>query len=371
MKLPLYRLASLLLSFAATPMEQVSAGWLDREWKTCISGGCNPVKPLIESGADGAQDIARGFAQGVREEFEPAMDYLFDEKLYPLSDRIAGQLESVASASIERTEASALAVLKSGREDLLAIEEAFFDDIDDLVENVDEASRTFMRDLFHEINRARAEAIVGARTVIADSDIAMERRIDQLALVMMETLAKAEHIANTAPETFFTELVQPAIQEVSALEEQFFDHLVEFEAIVACDLTGIRKQFDDTMRETIGLVPFSRAGKQCIDCGGLFRYRCHPCCNVALQRRLNSNDPPMNSVEQYRFTRCAWAERMTLGASIQDILDHYNQLELLANQRYCYARSFNNSSGAMTEAKEDVLEAARAYRLWKEISLAE
>jgi len=169
-----------------------------------------------------ARGASRNMAEGAREEFEQAMNNLFDNKVNPLMNNIS----YIASQKINQAQQAAINVVDRAAWNVAALKNEVKGDIESLLNNVDAKYKDNLTLTFEEINQARAEAILDLRATIGDVDQSLENRINQIAFLLMNVVAKAQEISdNFTPGAFRTQLIDPTFDRIDKLENQLYQNL--------------------------------------------------------------------------------------------------------------------------------------------------
>lgn len=169
-----------------------------------------------------ARGASRNMAEGAREEFNEAMNDLFDKKVNPLMNNIS----YIASQKITQAQEAALGVVNHTVSNVAALKNEVRGDIENLLNNVDAKYKDNLTLTFDEINQARAEAILDLRQTIGDVDQSLENRINQIAFLLMNVVAKAQEISdNFTPGAFRTKLIDPTFDRIDQLENQLYQDL--------------------------------------------------------------------------------------------------------------------------------------------------
>lgn len=182
-----------------------------------------------------------------------------------------------------------------------------------------------LKKTFEEINHACAEAILGIRAAIGDIDKSLENRITQIALILMETLKKAQEISNCfTPGAFKTKLIDPTFDRLDKLEDKLYqdlDQIIDKLAVLFhVTITDVKTQL------LTGLTTFVNPKS------GIRKRRFVPV------RVINLTD-----MELYRYMTWLELEKINKiisdNGSVESIIDSYLQLKINASRMNFRARS--------------------------------
>lgn len=296
---------------------------IKKEVKSCFSGGCDPAVQLNKVAKGAARNSAQGFAEPVKEEFNEAVDHLFDEKLNPF----AGKVDYIAQKRIAQSQDAVKDVVTHTVNNFSDLKDEMKGDVEDLIADVDDKYKENLRLTFEEINQARAEAILGLRAMIGDVDTSLESRINQVSITIMTALKQAKEISDDfTPGAFRKDLVDPAFDRIDRLEENFFQDLNG----VLDKLVGMADATIDNARDKLlGLLLDGWIKKPCrakIGVGGF------------LPKLVASLD----DMELYRYLECLELEQIdsyiSNNSSVNPIVDSYIQLQINAARMHIRAK---------------------------------
>lgn len=309
-----------------------------------------PLRSLLQSTGQEA-------AKGAREEFEPLINQVF-EKLGTLIDGIDIKVKNLIVESGKEVNK----VLDHGTDKFKELENQLNDHVNGIINSVDAKYHVAMRETFKELNTARAEAIVGIRAVIADTDSRLENRINQVTLATMQALTKVDEISkNFTPGKFRTDLVDPLMQQLTSLEQDIFNQLNKLIEKAACTAIGSIELINEMLNKTLEGIPLIKKN-QCASCGWMAK--CHVCCDrVKMAEKGSPTD-----FEKYRLRQCYTVvklENMSATEPVQNVRDAYGDLHILARLFYCSGMAIQ-SEPMMEEALSDAVEYHELWKLWKQ-----
>jgi len=174
----------------------------------------DPTRPLNRL----LKGAGRNAAEGMREELVKAADYVFDQKVAPLTYII----NCMITDRISQTQN----VVKGIVYDIADLKDECKSDIEELLTNVDAKYKDNLQLTFAEINQARAEAILDVRQTIGDIDQSIESRINQLfSELMIFFKSVTEVVDKFTPNEIKTKLIDPTFNRFNRLEKQLFNDL--------------------------------------------------------------------------------------------------------------------------------------------------
>jgi hypothetical protein len=296
---------------------------ISKEVKSCFGGGCDPVMIFNKAAKNAARKTAQGFAEPIKEEFNEAVDHLFDEKLNPFADKV----DYIAKNRITQSEEAAKKVITGAVEGFSDLKNQVKGDVEDLINNVDEKYKDNLKLTFEEINQARAEAILGLRAMIGKVDTFLEDRINQVSITIMAALKEAKEISDSfTPGAFRTKLIDPTFDRIDKLETKFFQ-----------DLNGLLYEFAGVADTTVENARDKILGPV-LD--GLVKEPCRT--RVGLEGFLPKLVASLDDMEFYRYLECIELEQIDshikTNSSIQLIADSYIQLQINAARMHIRAR---------------------------------
>jgi hypothetical protein len=327
--------------------------FISKEVESCFSGGCDPAMIVNKAAKGAARNTAQGFAEPIKEEFNEAVDRLFDEKLNPFADKI----DYIAQKRIKQSQDAAKDVVTHTVNNFFDLKNQVKEDVENLISNVDEKYKDNLRLTFEEINQARAEAILGLRAMIGDVDTSLENRINQVSIIIMTALKEAKEISdNFTPGAFREELVEPTFDRIDKLEARFFQDLNG----VLDKLAGIADTTIDNARDKLlGLLLDGWIKEPCrtkIGQGGL------------LPKPVASLD----DMELYRYLECIELEQIDghikANSSIQLIVDSYIQLQINAARMHIRAKGLGIQE-LQDLCTKDWVKYGQASKFWLQLSV--
>ncbi|MUG95132.1 hypothetical protein F7734_23325 [Scytonema sp. UIC 10036] len=294
-----------------------------KEVKSCFSGGCDPAMILNKAAKGASKNTAQGFAQPIKEEFNEAVDHLFNEKLNPFADKV----DYIAQKRIAQSQDAAKDVVTHTVQNFSDLKNQVKGDVDELIANVDDLYKENLRLTFEEINQARAEAILGLRAMIGDIDTSLEERINQISITIMASLKEAKEISDRfTPGAFRRELVEPTFDRIDKLETKFFQ-----------DLNGVLDKLAGIADTTISNARDKLLG---LVLDGLVKEPCRT--RVGLGGLLPKLVASLDDMELYRYLECVELEQIDghikNNSSIQLIVDSYIQLQINAARMHIRAK---------------------------------
>jgi hypothetical protein len=300
--------------------------FISEETKSCFSGGCDPAMIVNKAAKGAARNTSQGFAEPIKEEFNEAVDRLFDEKLNPFADKVDYMVEK----RIAQSQDAVKNVVTYTVNNFSDLKNQVKGDVEDLISNVDEKYKDNLKLTFEEINQARAEAILGLRAMIGEVDESLENKINQVSITIMTALKEAKEISdNFTPGAFRTKLIDPTFDRIDKLETQFFQDLNG----TLNKLAGITDTYVENARDKLlGILLDGWIQESCktkIGQGGL------------LPKMVASLD----DMELYRYLECIELEQIDghilANSSIQLIVDSYLQLQINAARMHIRAEGLD------------------------------
>lgn len=271
-----------------------------------------------------AQNVSRDFVKLAGQE----IGQLFDEKLYPLADK----LDYIAQERIKQL-----------GDEIERLETKTITDIEALLNNADEK----VNHALANINKSREEALSDVRKTIGRADTYLENRINQVSLVVMKALTLAQQITDKfTPDNIYTELVKPTFADLKVLEDRLFQDAAHIIDKVDVMTTGTIEELRNFMRRLVEHTlpnPFD------------------PC-----RRRLNiawKSGPSLSDFELYQLTECVELSKLNEKTPIDKILEIYGQLELNAWKMAALAR---NTKELKSRAIQDWLKYGVLCEFWRD-----
>jgi len=95
-----------------------------------------------------------------------------------------------------------------------------------LMNRVEKKYQENLQITINAIDEARERTISDIRSVVGEVDAILEKRINQVAILVMEIITSAIEIADRfSPEAFREKLIKPTLEEIQFLEKEFFQDL--------------------------------------------------------------------------------------------------------------------------------------------------
>ncbi|AFZ00356.1 hypothetical protein [Calothrix sp. PCC 6303] len=268
---------------------------------------------------------------------------IFDKKLFPLAD----ELDYIAKQRIEQA--------IGGLEQL---EIKTNNDIILLLRNADEKIKNNLL----LVDNIRQETIKDIRTTLETADFYLENRINQISLLVMESICALEKITNNT------------LKEVNILEDKIFQDLNFAIDKINKDITDLEeKLFQDAnllidkliykMDEVIG-------GNIELVRNEFKKYLVHSLPNPFDKCRqiLKLGMKPgamLSDIELYELTECYELNKLTENTSIDDVLKTYGQLQLNAARMAYLVR---NAPELKRRAIEDWIHYGMLCDFWRNTS---
>lgn len=232
-------------------------------------------KGLVKKLERSAKEVSQDFVKSTGKEIGD----LFDEKLYPLADK----LDYIAKKRI-----------KQAIDDTEELENKIKDDIDSLLDHADDKVRYNLE----TIDQVRETAIRDVRETIGQTDIYLENRINQISLAVMQGLNSTQKIANNT------------LAEINDLEEKLFK-----------DANKIVDKIDEAIDGKLELIR-----------NELRRYLAHALPNPfdKCRQRLKIGLKPgarLSDIELYELNECYELSKLNENTSIDEVLKVYGQLQ--------------------------------------------
>jgi hypothetical protein len=232
-------------------------------------------KDLVKKLEHSAKDVSRDVVKSTGKEIGD----LFDEKLYPLADK----LDYIAKKRI-----------KQAIDDTDELENKIKADIDSLLDRTAEK----VRHNLEKIDQVRETAIMDVRETIGQTAIYLENRINQISLAVMQGLNSTQEITNNA------------LAEINVLEEKLFQ-----------DANQIVDKIDEAIDGKLELIR-----------NELKRYLAHALPNPfdKCRQRLKIGLKPgarLSDIELYELNECYELSKLNENTSIDEVLKVYGQLQ--------------------------------------------
>ncbi|MBD1835791.1 hypothetical protein H6F61_24695 [Cyanobacteria bacterium FACHB-472] len=226
------------------------------------------IKKLERASKDVSQDFVKSAGKEISE--------LFDEKLYPLADK----LDYIAQNRI-----------KQAKNEIEELETKTIGDIESLLNQTDEK----VKDALENINQVRVAALRDVRETIGITDTYLENRINQISLVFMEALT----LGTTA---IFT--------EINFLEEKLFKDANQLVDKIDEAIDGKLEQIRNELKKHLAHAlpnPFDK---------------CRQRLKIGLKPGARLSD-----IELYELSECYELSKLNEKISIDEVLKIYGQLQ--------------------------------------------
>jgi hypothetical protein len=272
---------------------EAAGGVVSSEFKNATSGGLDfgvwankQFRGAGRSAAEGAASVIRG-----------EIDYVFDEKLNPYTDKLDG----ILSARIAQAQTAGQTVIKDAAAEfsgLLAQGRGHIEGI--LVGVVDPMIKDNLRRALDMVNQALAEIVLALRGLLNEIDVYLEKYIREIFTMAMSLLAQLRAIVGEAIADVRKQIVEPAFEKLDKLESKFFQDLGEVIEKLGEPVSAVEKEFDLwRQRLTELLLPLPK------------NWSCYKKTGIELQI-----GPSLSDMEVYRLSECL---RLT---EIEDNLAH-------------------------------------------------
>lgn len=265
------------------------------------------VKKLERSARDVSQDFVKSAGKEVRD--------LVDDKLSPLADK----LDYIAQKRIKQS-------FDASRE----LKDECKADIESLLTNADGNARQALE----RIDQVRQEAIRDLRETIGQTDIYLENRIDQISLVVMETLNSTQEITETT------------LREINLLEDKLFQYanqiIDKIDEVIEGKLELIRNELRRHLTHALPR-PFDK---------------CRQKLKIAWKAGAMLSD-----IELYELNECYELSKLDESTAIDEVLKTYGQLQLNAARM---AALVKNAPELKRRAIEDWLKYGVLCEFWRD-----
>jgi len=220
--------------------------------------------------------------------------------------KIKKDIDELAERNILRVEESAQRLRKAAKRDILEIEAQLNKDINTLVDRIDEKYRSAARELFQQINKARAEALADVRYSIGFVDEKLEARITQMSLILMEMLTRLDETADKfRPEKLRSEIIEPTFAELDKLTADIVQHIDRLVDKIGCKVGGTVTSVEESLERVVERLPFSKSKKRpCQYCKGfwsLFYKDEQDCSCCQKENLLDKNNNPLTTTDLRLF----------------------------------------------------------------------
>ena len=243
---------------------------------------------------------ARNVSQDLVKDAGQEIEHLIEEQLYPLADK----LDYMAQKRIEQS-------IGAGKE--------FKTDIEDLLNNGDNK----VRHALEEIDHVREEALSDLRKTIGKTDIYLENRINQISLVVMQSLKFAQDIGDEfTPEAFNQRLVKPTLAEINLIEQNLFQ-----------DANQLVDKIDEAVEGKLELIRNELKKHLTHALPGPFD-KCRQRLKLAWLPGARLSD-----IELYELSECYELSKLNENTPIDEVLKIYGQLQLNAARMAALVKS--------------------------------
>jgi len=277
------------------------------EFKNAMSGGLDPGIWINKQIRRGTRSAAKGAAEVVRGE----IDYAFDEKLNPYTDKLDG----ILSAKIAQSQAGVQVIIKDAASEfsgLLTEGRGHIEGI--LMQVVDPMIKNNLRLVFEELNQSLAEVVLALRGMLNEIDVLLERYIKSIFTLAMSLLAQLSKAVGEAIAQVRQQIVEPAFERLDQLESRLFQDVGEAIDKLGEIPDGIQGSIDLWRRRVIDLLlPFGA------------NWSCYQKTQIKPQFGLSLED-----IEVYRLSEClslAKIENELTGVQATRMRDEYAQLQ--------------------------------------------
>jgi ElaB/YqjD/DUF883 family membrane-anchored ribosome-binding protein len=213
---------------------------------------------------------------------------LFDEKLYPLADK----LDYIAQNRINQA-----------KNEMEELETKTIGDIESLINQADEK----VKDALENINQVREVALRDVRETIGIADNYLENRINQISLLVMESLNLGSQFT---PGEINNKLIAPMLVEVNLLEEKLFKDANQLVDKIDEAIDGKLEQIRNELKKHLAHAlpnPFDK---------------CRQRLKIGLKPGARLSD-----IELYELSECYELSKLNEKSSIDEVLKIYGQLQ--------------------------------------------
>ncbi len=283
--------------------------------------------------------------------------------------KIKKDIDELAERNILRVERSAQRLREAAKRDILEIEAQLNKDINTLVDRIDEKYRSAARELFQQINKARAEALADVRYSIGFVDEKLEARITQMSLILMEMLTRLDETADKfRPEKLRSEIIEPTFAELDELTDKVIKRIDQLVDKIGCKVGGTVTSVEESLERVVERLPFSKSKRlPCQYCKGFWSwfYKNEQDCSCCQKERLldkNNNPLTTTNIRLFRYNVCMLKSELDSRLNdntleVQYAVDTYATIQQWAMDVYC------KSDLSMATATRDIMkeEAAQAH----------
>lgn len=269
---------------------------------------------LVKKLKRAAGDVSNDFVKSAGLE----VSYLFDEKLYPLADK----LDYIAQKRIEQSKL-----------EIEELETKIIADLEFLLNNADEKTSKQL----DRINQVRELAIADLRATIGQTDVYLENRINQLSLVVMKAFSLTEKITKTTL-TEINNIEYQLFQDANQLVDKFIDGIDE---VLEGKIEQIRNELKKNFAHPLP-NPFDKCKQK-----------------LKIQWKFGSR---ISDIELYELNECYELSKLNEKTAIDEVLKVYGQLQLNAARMAALAR---NAPELKKRAIEDWIEYGLLCEFWR------
>jgi hypothetical protein len=268
---------------------------------------------------------------------------IFDKKLFPLAD----ELDYIAKQRIQQA--------IGGLEEL---ENQTKKDIMFLLDNADEKVKSNLL----LVDNIRRETIQDFQTTLVKTDFFLENRINQISLVVMESICTIEKITTTT------------LREVNLLEDKFFQNINLTIDQINKNITYLEEKLFQDANFLIDKLIFKMdemiGGNIELVRNEFKKYLAHSLPNPfdKCRQKLNLGMKPgamLSDIELYELTECYELSKLNENTPIDDILKTYGQLQLNAARMAYLVR---NAPELKRRAIEDWIHYGMLCDFWRNTS---
>lgn len=299
---------------------------------------------------------------------DPETIKLIFDRVEEIRAKIKKDIDELSEKNITRLEKFAQRLRENTKRDILEIEAQLNKDINILVDRIDEKYRSAARELFQQINKARAEALADVRYSIGFIDEKLEARITQMSLTLMEMVTRLDETADKfRPEKVRSEIIEPTFAELDKLTDKIMERIDQLVDKIGCKVIGTVLSSEESLERVVQQMPFSKANKQpCQSCKGGFlsspdKRECSCCKKVGLLDK-NKHLTEKMDIWLFRYHVCRLESELDSKLNdntleIQYAVDTYATIQQWAMEVYC------KSDLSMATAIQEIMkkEAAQAY----------
>jgi DNA-binding ferritin-like protein len=289
--------------------------------------------------------------------------------------KIKKDIDELARKNILRVEESAQRLREAAKRDILEIEAQLNKDINTLVDRIDEKYRSAARELFQQINKARAEALADVRYSIGFVDEKLEARITQMSLTLMEMLTRLDETADKfKPEKLRSEIIEPTFAELDELTDKVIKRIDQLVDKIGCKVGGTVTSVEESLERVVERLPFSKSKKRpCQYCKGLLSllYKNEQDCSCCQKEKLldkNNNPLITTNIKLFRHNVCMLKSELDSRLNdntleVQYAVDTYATIQQWAMDVYCKS-DLSMATATREIMKEEAAQAHDHYLFW-------